>query len=98
MNVYIVPHPRHPDDHPRRLLIGSTTMRPPALPIAASVGRKETMNDSDHECSDLRVGRVIAITPSQAVILLESRDATGTPDLGAPLEMGTLVKLHSRVS
>jgi len=56
------------------------------------------MNDSDPECSDLRVGRVIAITPSQAVILLESRDATGTPDLGTPLEMGTLVKLHSRVS
>jgi DNA helicase HerA-like ATPase len=56
------------------------------------------MNDSDSECSDLRVGRVIAITPSQAIILLESRDATGTPDLAAPLEMGILVKLHSRVS
>ena len=73
-------------------------MRPPALPIAASFGRKETMNDTEPECSDLRVGRVIAITPSQAIILLESRDATGTPDLAAPLEMGTLVKLHSRVS
>ena len=56
------------------------------------------MNDSEPECSDLRVGRVIAITPSQAIILLESRDATGTPDLAAPLEMGILVKLHSRVS
>jgi uncharacterized protein len=47
---------------------------------------------------DLRVGRVIAITPSQAIILLERRDATGRADLITPLEMGTLVKLHSRVS
>jgi uncharacterized protein len=68
------------------------------LPFAASFRRKETMNDSDYECSDLRVGRVIAITPSQAIALLERRDATGTSDLATPLEMGTLVKLHSRVS
>jgi hypothetical protein len=55
------------------------------------------MNNRDSECSDLRVGRVIAITPSQAIVLLERRDATGTPDLAPPLE-GDLVKLHSRVS
>ena len=56
------------------------------------------MNDHDSDCSDLRIGRVIAITPSQAIVLLERRDAAGTPDLATPLEMGTLVKLHSRVS
>jgi DNA helicase HerA-like ATPase len=56
------------------------------------------MNDHDSDRSDLRIGRVIAITPSQAIALLERRDATGIPDLGTPLEMGTLVKLHSRVS
>jgi DNA helicase HerA-like ATPase len=56
------------------------------------------MNDGDSEYSDLRVGRVIAITPSQAIVLLERQDSTGTPDVATPLEMGTLVKLHSRVS
>jgi uncharacterized protein len=56
------------------------------------------MSGSASECIDLRVGRVIAITPSQAIVLLERRDATGTRDLAMPLEMGTLVKLHSRVS
>ena len=56
------------------------------------------MNGSASECIDLRVGRVIAITPSQTIVLLERRDATGTGDLAIPLEMGTLVKLHGRVS
>jgi len=56
------------------------------------------MSGDASESIDLRVGRVIAITPSQAVVLLERRDATGTRDLAMPLEMGTLVKLHSRVS
>ena len=45
-----------------------------------------------------RVGRVIAITPSQAIILLERRDASGSAENVILLEMGTLVKLHSRVS
>jgi DNA helicase HerA-like ATPase len=48
--------------------------------------------------SDPRVGRVIAITPSQAIILLEKRAVPGAADLTIPLEMGTLVKLHSRLS
>src|SRR5215467_2559200 len=61
-------------------------------------GRNQTMSGGDFEYLDLRVGRVIAITPSQAIVLLERRDATDTRDLGVPLEMGTLVKLHSRVS
>ena len=56
------------------------------------------MSDSGSAFMDLRVGRVIAITPSQAVVLLERRDATGANELAMPLEMGTLVKLHSRVS
>src|SRR5215469_17066752 len=61
-------------------------------------GRNQTMSGGDFEYLDLRVGRVIAITPSQAIVLLERREANGTSDLAVPLEMGTLVKLHSRVS
>jgi uncharacterized protein len=56
------------------------------------------MSGSASECIDLRVGRVIAITPSHAIVLLERRDARGISDPAMPLEMGTLVKLHSRVS
>ena len=56
------------------------------------------MSGSASECIDLRVGRVIAITPSHAIVLLERRNATGVSDPAMPLEMGTLVKLHSRVS
>jgi uncharacterized protein len=50
------------------------------------------------ERGDLRLGRVIAVSASQAVLLLERRDAGGTPGSALPLEMGTLVKLHTRVS
>ena len=50
------------------------------------------MSGSASECIDLRVGRVIAITPSHAIVLLERRDATGISDPAMPLEMGTLVK------
>ena len=56
------------------------------------------MSGGASECIDLRVGRVIAITPSQTIVLLERRDTTGKGDLALPLEMGTLVKLHGRVS
>jgi DNA helicase HerA-like ATPase len=65
---------------------------------AVDSGETREMNGGVSGCSDLRVGRVIAITPSQAIILLERRDATGNTDLVIPLEMGTLVKLHGRVS
>src|SRR5215469_3091208 len=58
----------------------------------------EIMDDKASECGDLRVGRIIAITPSQAIILLERRGAAGPTDGVVPLEMGTLVKLHSRAS
>jgi DNA helicase HerA-like ATPase len=56
------------------------------------------MSGSSSECIDQRVGRVIAVTPSQAIVLLERRDATGATNVATPLEMGTLVKLHSRIS
>jgi uncharacterized protein len=65
---------------------------------AVGFGETEEINGGASRCSDLRVGRVIAITPSQAIILLERRDAAAETDLIIPLEMGTLVKLHSRVS
>ena len=71
---------------------------PTSCPRTVDSGETEEMNGGASECSDLRVGRVIAITPSQAIILLERRDAAGKADLIIPLEMGTLVKLHSRVS
>jgi len=58
----------------------------------------EEMNCGAFGRGDQRVGRVIAITPSQAIILLERRDASGSADIVVPLEMGTLVKLRSRVS
>src|ERR1700757_4426661 len=67
-------------------------------PALRPTGEPNQMSGTASECIDLRVGRVIAITPSQAIALLERRDATGTRDLVMPLEMGTLVKLHSRGS
>jgi uncharacterized protein len=71
---------------------------PTSCPGAVDSRETEEINGDASGCSDLRVGRVIAITPSQAIILLERRDAAGKADLIIPLEMGTLVKLHSRVS
>lgn len=56
------------------------------------------MRGSSSECIERRVGRVIAVTPSQAIVLLERRDAANAQVFAMPLEMGTLVKLHSRVS
>src|SRR5271165_5562683 len=92
MSESMVSHPQ-----PRDALPTSTTMSGSADPSSHPTG-DETMSGNASECIDLRVGRVIAITPSQAIVLLERRDATGTRDLAVPLEMGTLVKLHSRVS
>ena len=39
---------------------------------------------------EVRVGRIIAVSASQAITLVESR--------GAPVEMGALVKIHARAS
>jgi hypothetical protein len=54
------------------------------------------MNGSAFECIDRRVGRLIAVTPSQAIVLQERRDAIDTVERAMPLQMGTLVKLHCR--
>src|SRR6266478_6384528 len=56
------------------------------------------MKNSDREFSDVHIGRVIAVTPSQAIVLLERENVTPTGNIVVPLEVGTLVKLHSRVS
>src|SRR5438093_3843628 len=56
------------------------------------------MNMCERVCAAVHFGRVIAIRPSQALVLLESQNGTATRDVVAPLEVGTLVKLRSRVS
>src|SRR5436190_7839013 len=48
--------------------------------------------------SGLRIGRVIAVSASQAVALLERCDDPGGTDRAWPVEMGALVKIHTRVS
>ena len=48
--------------------------------------------------SGLRIGRVIAVSASQAVALLERCDDTGGSERAWPVEMGALVKMHTRVS
>jgi hypothetical protein len=62
------------------------------------VGREERviMDGSDiGTISEIRIGRIIAVSASQAVVLLEDGD---TPERSWPVEMGALVKLHTRVS
>ena len=56
------------------------------------------MNGSAFEYIDRRVGRLIAVTPSQAIVLQERGDAIDTAERVMPLQMGTLVKLHCRES
>ncbi len=57
------------------------------------------MDGSDiSELHDLRLGRVIAVSASQVVVLLEARDMAGMADTVLPLEMGALVKVHTRES
>src|SRR5207248_11183961 len=48
--------------------------------------------------SGLRIGRVIAVSASQAVALLERCEDSGGTDRPWPVEMGALVKMHTRVS
>src|SRR5712691_11063293 len=69
-----------------------------ASPFAEVLRSKDTMIGNNCECKDAHIGRVIAITPSQAIVLLEGQGAMGAGKLALPLEVGTLVKLHSRVS
>src|SRR5437868_2478622 len=48
--------------------------------------------------SGLRIGRVIAVSASQAVALLERCEDSGGTERPWPVEMGALVKVHTRVS
>src|SRR5204862_1066538 len=50
------------------------------------------------DLSEIRVGRIIAVSASQAVALIEKCDAMVAPDRSWPVEMGALVKIHTRVS
>src|SRR5260370_12312255 len=45
-----------------------------------------------------RVGRIIAVSASQAVALIEKSDPTLASDRAWPVEMGALVKVRTRVS
>jgi uncharacterized protein len=57
------------------------------------------MDGSDiPECGDLHVGRIIAVSAAQAVVLLGRQDTAGATDPALPLELGTLVKVRTRVS
>ena len=57
------------------------------------------MDGSDiGDLSEIRVGRIIAVSASQAVALIEKCDAMVVPDRSWPVEMGALVKIHTRVS
>jgi len=57
------------------------------------------MDGSDiGDLSEIRVGRIIAVSASQAVALIEKCDAMVAPDRSWPVEMGALVKIHTRVS
>jgi hypothetical protein len=48
--------------------------------------------------SGLRIGRIIAVSASQAVALLERSEDSAGSDRAWPVEMGALVKMHTRVS
>src|SRR5689334_20429882 len=50
------------------------------------------------ECDELRLGRIIAVSASQAIVLLQRRDAAAPPGTDLPLEMSTLIKMHTRIS
>ena len=57
------------------------------------------MDGSDiGDLSGARVGRIIAVSASQAVALIEKSDPTLASDRSWPVEMGALVKIHTRVS
>src|SRR5438067_12292844 len=58
------------------------------------------MDGSDiHGRSELHLtGRVIAVTACQAIVLLEQQDTAAASAGGLPLEMGSLIKMHTRVS
>ena len=48
--------------------------------------------------SDVRIGRIIAVSASQAVALLERCEPSAESEREWPVEMGSLVKMYTRVS
>ncbi len=57
------------------------------------------MDGSDiGDLTGVRVGRIIAVSASQAVALIEKSDPTLASDRAWPVEMGALVKVRTRVS
>src|SRR5207302_9391749 len=48
--------------------------------------------------SDVRIGRIIAVSASQAVALPERCDLSSASERDWPVEMGALVKMQTRVS
>src|SRR5260370_30118640 len=48
--------------------------------------------------SDVRIGRMIAVSASEAVALLERCDPSRASERDWPVEMGALVKMQTRVS
>ncbi|HEV2303198.1 MAG TPA: DUF87 domain-containing protein [Stellaceae bacterium] len=64
-------------------------------PLDAAVPPETSMDHSGlGDRDDLRVGRIIAVSASQIVVLLE----TLATDDARPVEMGTLVKVYTRAS
>ena len=57
------------------------------------------MDGSDiGDLTGARIGRIIAVSASQAVALIEKSDPTLASERSWPVEMGALVKIHTRVS
>src|SRR5215212_8163502 len=83
---------------PHELLLSRSRNLHDAGQPAGIVGRKEQviMDGSDiGAIGDIRIGRIIAVSASQAVALIEKSE---TQDRAWPVEMGALVKLHTKVS
>jgi hypothetical protein len=57
------------------------------------------MDGSDiSERGSLHLGRIIAVSAAQAVVLLQKHETTAAMDCAFPLAMGSLVKIRTRVS
>jgi hypothetical protein len=66
----------------------------------ASLARERKIMDGCdmHRGGEIHLGRVIAVSACQTVALLERSDSAARLAGNLPLEMGTLVKMHTRVS
>jgi hypothetical protein len=60
---------------------------------------RNTMDTTDTaDRGELRLGRIIAVSASQSIVLLETRDVAASLATDLPLEMSTLLKMYTRVS